>query len=279
MDLTTVTAVRQPRSRADLRLGEREAFLGGGSWLFSEPQLELDGLVDLTTLGWQPITVTAGCGLSIAATCTFTELAALEARADWTAHPLLAQCCSALLGSFKVWNTATVGGNICLALPAGPMTSLTSALDADALIWTPDGGERRMPVLELVVGDQSTALEHGELLRSVEIPASSLRARVGMRKIALSPLGRSGTIVIARVDEGGEFVATVSAGTERPVQLRFDAIPTADDLADGIGAIDCWYDDAHGAPDWRRAMSILFAGQLRDELAAPADDGTGVETE
>ncbi len=60
-------------------------------------------------------------GLQISPTCTIAELEALEAPPEWTAAPLIRQCCHAFLASFKVWNTATVGGNICMSLPAGPM--------------------------------------------------------------------------------------------------------------------------------------------------------------
>ena len=269
MDLNTVTSVRSARSRADLGLRASESFLAGGSWVFSEPQLHLTGLVDLMSLDWPALTTTP-TGLSIGATCTFAELAAMPAVSGWASTPLFAQCCSALLGSFKVWNTATVGGNIALALPAGPMTSLASALDAVAVIWTADGGEKRMPVLDFVTGVQQTALNHGDLLRSIEVPETSLAARSGFRKIALSALGRSGTVVIARLDADGTFVVTVSGGTDRPVQRRFPGIPTAGELAAGIHSIDRWYDDAHGAPDWREAMSALLAEQLREELGAAA---------
>ena len=283
MDLNTVAVIRQPRERADLALAPGEAFLGGGSWLFSEPQDHLTGLVDLTTMGWAPIEVT-GYGLSIAATCTFTELSrfeisaaelapatpAIPATPPWAAVPLFRQCCTALLGSFKVWHAATVGGNICLALPAGPMTSLGAALDADALIWMPDGHDRRVRVLDFVTGVESTVLAPGEVLRSIEIPTRALTSRTGFRKIALSPLGRSGTVVIARLDTDGGFAVTVSGGTDRPVQLRFGALPTAAELASGMHGIDNWYDDAHGAPDWRQAMSALLAEQLRTELAVTA---------
>lgn len=267
MDLTTVTEVRSPRSRTDLRLGEGEALLGGGSWLYSEPQVQLTGLVDLTRLGWPALAI-SGNGLSVAATCTFAEIAAMPAQDGWLSHPLFRQCCTALIGSFKVWSQATVGGNIALALPAGPMTSLAVALDAEAVIWRPDGSDSRMPVAELVTGVQSTRLRHGEVLRSIEFPESTLRSRTGYRKIALSPLGRSGTLVTARLDAAGGVVVTVTAGTPRPERLAFDSLPTAGELEDAVRGIDEWYDDAHGAPDWRESMSVLLAEQLRKELSA-----------
>ncbi|MCU1514222.1 MAG: FAD-binding molybdopterin dehydrogenase, partial [Microbacteriaceae bacterium] len=95
---------------------------------------------------------------------------------------------------------------------------------------------------------------------------TSLESRTGFRRIALSPLGRSGTLVIARLGPDG-FVVTITAGTPRPYQLRFADIPSAAELADAVHAIGDWYDDPHGAPDWREAMSALFAEQLRQELS------------
>lgn len=269
MDLHTITSMRRPHGRNDLALAPGEAVLGGGSWLFSEPQNHLTGLVDLTALDWPPLTVTQA-GLSIAATCTMAELAAMPDEHGWAAHPLFRRCCEALLGSFKVWSMATVGGNIALALPAGPMTSLAAALDADAVVWTADGETLRIPVSELVTGVQETRLAPGDVIRSIEIGADALASRTAFRRIALSELGRSGTLVIGRLAPSGAFTLTVTAGTRRPVVLRYAALPSAPRLADDVSAIDDWYDDAHGAPDWRRAMSARFAAEIRDELAVVA---------
>ncbi len=265
MDLIGVRDVRVAHSREDLVFAPGELPLGGGTWLFSEEQPELTGLVDLTTLGWEPLAVTHE-GLSIAATCTLAQFSTIEARDGWLAHPLIWQCVNSLLGSFKVWAVATVGGNICMALPAGPMTSFAAAMDATALIWSPDGTDRRMPVARLVEGVQLTALAHGEVVRSIDVPLTSLRSRTGFRRIALSPLGRTGTLVIGRADPSGEVVFTVSGGTSRPHVLRFDEIPTARALAGAVDGIDDWYDDPHGAPDWRRAMSLMYAEEIRSEL-------------
>ena len=259
MDLITVRDTRVARSRDDIVLAPGEQPLGGGTWLFSEEQPGLTGLVDLTALGW-PAVVETDAGLEIAATCTIAELSRLP-------HPLFWQTANSLLASFKIWNVATVGGNICTSLPAGPMISLGSALDAAAVVWGPDGAERRIPVSRFVTGNRENVLLPGEVLRSIEIPRSSLEARTGFRRIALSPLGRTGTLVIARLDAGGEAVFTVTGGTTRPEVLRFASLPDPEALTAAVEAIDSWFTDPHGAADWRRAMSVLFAQELRTELA------------
>src|SRR5689334_8560792 len=117
MDLHTVTEVIQPRGREGLpSWQEGDAWLGGGTWRFSEPQPHLQRLIDLESLGWPSVERTAD-GLSVAATCRIVELHDYAAPPEWTAAPLIQQCCNALLMSFKIWNMATVGGNICMALP------------------------------------------------------------------------------------------------------------------------------------------------------------------
>ncbi|HEV3499783.1 MAG TPA: FAD binding domain-containing protein, partial [Bradyrhizobium sp.] len=129
MDLNTINTVAHPRSRAQLPVWTAgDAWLAGGTWLFSEPQVHLRRLIDLTDLKWPALTIGDNT-LSIAATCTVAQLDAFACPPDWLAAPLINQCCRSFLASFKIWKTATVGGNLCMSLPAGPMISLTSALD------------------------------------------------------------------------------------------------------------------------------------------------------
>jgi hypothetical protein len=72
---------------------------------------------------------------------------------------------------------------------------------------------------------------------------------------------------------------TVTAGTTRPVQLRFDEVPGERSLADAMAGVDCWYSDPHGDPDWRRAMSTRFADELRLELGRAATAGAAHGTD
>lgn len=271
VDLHTITAYDIAHDRADLTLGPGEALVGGGTWLFSEPQPHLHRLVDLSGLGWPSVTGTADT-LEIAATCTVEHLAGLSSHTEWAAAPLFRQCAEALLASWKIWKRATVGGNICLALPAGAMISLATALDATAVIWTVDGGERQLPVAEFVRGIGVNAFAPGEVLRSIRIPTRMLHARTAFRKIALSPLGRSGAVVIGRLDLDGTTTVSVTAATARPYVLRFPAMPTAQQLSDALTRlvpVESYHSDAHGAADWRRAVTAVLAEEVRTELSTP----------
>jgi CO/xanthine dehydrogenase FAD-binding subunit len=277
MDLNTVEEVSTPASRAELgQLTDTDAILAGGTWLFSEPNTDIRRLVDLTALGWKPITLDDN-GIEFAATCPIAEVGRLstylaETRTDWAAAPLFYQCCTALLASPKIWRTATIGGNICLSFPAGSMISLTTALDGVLLIWRAIGGDYRIPVSEFVTGSAHNVLDVGDVVRSVHVPASALRARTAYRKLAPSPLGRSAVVVIGRrdrADDGGGFTLSISAATKRPCVFRFPSVPNADEIAAVHADIpdDAWEDDAHGDPDWRCAVTLVLARQVCDELS------------
>ncbi len=277
MDIPTIETVDTPTRRADVwPLGPGDAVLAGGTWLFSEPQVHLRRLVDLTTLGWVPITLHDN-GIEIAATCTIEQVAGLsgrllEQRPQWSAAPLFRQCATALKASFKVWKTATIGGNLSLSFPAGSMISLTSALDGEVLIWRPDGSEHRMPVSRFVTGAALNRLAADEVIRSVHLPAAALRSRTAYRKVAPSTLGRSGVVVIGRRDtagDGGRLTISVTGATVRPYVFTFAGRPGEEELRAAHGSIPDgdWTDDAHGDPDWRAAIALLLARQVAAELA------------
>jgi CO/xanthine dehydrogenase FAD-binding subunit len=269
MDLNTITEIVRPRRRAELPAWQAgDAWLAGGTWLFSEPQLALTRFIDIVDFGWPALQITEQ-GLQIAATCKIAELDGTTYPSNWTATPLFNQCCRSFLASFKVWNMATVGGNLCMALPAGPMISLTAALEGTCTIWTPAGDERRVAVTDFVLAPQRNALAPGELLRSIELPLSALRQRTVFRQISLSPLGRSAALLIGTLSPDDDtFALIVTASTLRPIRLSFPSLPTRDVLRGRLEAeIQHYYDDVHGSPAWRRHMTLQFAEEIRQALA------------
>ncbi|MFC9295306.1 FAD binding domain-containing protein [Streptomyces sp. NPDC057011] len=269
MDLNTITeVVRLPSERPGTDWREGDAWLAGGTWLFSAEQPHLRRLVDLTALPWESL-VPGDAGLEIGATCTIRDLYAFAPPAEWTAGPLIRTSCEAFLSSFKVWNAATVGGNICMSLPAGPMITLTVALEARYELWAPDGSVRTVDALDFVTGNNRNVLAPGELLRRIDVPAHALGKRAAHRRFTLTHLGRSTVFLIGTHTPGtSNLLLTVTAGTTRPVRFAFDSMPDAATLRQSIDAIpaDVWFADPNGTPDHRRHLTEHFAEEIRREL-------------
>jgi CO/xanthine dehydrogenase FAD-binding subunit len=276
MNLNTVTAIKQPLSAENItQWRDGYAWLAGGTWLFSTPQTGTDTLIDLQSLRWPALQPSAD-GLEIAATCTLAELAHFDAPVAWKAAPLFKMCCDSLLASFKIWNAATVGGNICMSLPAGSMISLTASLEATYTLWPRDGEPRKVAAVDFVTGNHANVLGRGELLRSIHLPARALAKRFAFRRASLTHLGRSAIIVIGTQRPGaGDLLLTVTAATSKPYQLRFDRVPDSRTLRDAIFATipeADYFDDVHGSALYKRHLTYYFAEQVRAELldgAAP----------
>ncbi|BCJ46626.1 FAD-binding molybdopterin dehydrogenase [Actinoplanes ianthinogenes] len=262
MDLHTVTEVISPAAPGMWRPGD--AWLGGGTALFGEPRPGIARLLDLPSAGWPALTTRAD-GVEIAATCTVAEL--YRGLAE---HEIVQQCCHSFLASFKIWNVATVGGNLCAALPAGPMISLGAALDGVCTLLDADGGARQVPVAEFVTGDGQTVLRDGELLRSIFLPASALGGRTAYRKGSLHPHGRSAVLLIGRAEPAGGLTLTVTAATRRPWVFRFASLPQAAEVEAALATVPlaAYTDDVHGRPVWRRHLTGHYAEQIRAELSA-----------
>src|SRR5262249_25414290 len=153
-------------------------------------------------------------------TCRIAELYRLAQSAEWRAAELVRDCCNAFLASFKIWNAATVGGNICMSLPAGPMISLTAALAATYTLLARDAAPRNVRAVDFVPGNHANVLRRGELLRSIHVPAAALRKRFAFRHASLTKLGRSAALIIGtRSETADDLLLTITAATPRPIQL------------------------------------------------------------
>ncbi len=271
VDITTITeVVRRPPEQPGTLWRAGDAWLAGGTWLYSDKQPEVQRLIDLMPLGWDTLEA-SDSGLDIGAMCTIHALYTFAAPDDWRAGPLLPASCEAFLASFKVWNSATVGGNICMSLPAGPMITLTVALEATYTLWGATGRERTVDAGDFVTGDHQNVLGPGELLRSIHIPATALRKRHAHRRFTLTQMGRSTIFMIGTQSPGSDdLLLTITAATTHPVRLSFDSMPTAEALAHRIDSIsdDVWFDDPNGAPDHRHHLARYYAEQIRAELGA-----------
>jgi xanthine dehydrogenase molybdopterin binding subunit/xanthine dehydrogenase small subunit len=74
-----------------------------------------------------------------------------------------------VFGSRQIRNRATMGGNIVTASPIGDSAPVLLALDAK-IVLTSETGERALPIDQFFVSYRKTALQPGEVLKTIIIP-------------------------------------------------------------------------------------------------------------
>lgn len=158
-------------------------------------------------------------GLRVGAAVRMAELvrSPLVNNARWN---LLAQGAEAM-GHEQVRHRATLGGNLCTASPAADTAPALLALEAWALIRGPQG-ERRLPMADFFLGPRKTALQRGELLVGVLIPAppeGSVGTYVKLSRRKAGDLAIVGVAALAYLHNGG-YAWRIALGAVAPTPIR-----------------------------------------------------------
>ena len=154
---------------------------------------------------------------------TVTLQALLECSAIKEGLPVLHQAVS-VMASPPVRHAATLGGNICTASPAGDTLPPLYVLDAQVELQK-NGGIRRLPLAEFIIGPGQTAMLPEEILTAVCIPRRqsgnlSVYHKVGRRQAM--------AIAVASLATQAEFGA---AGQIRSIKLAWGSVgPTVVEL-------------------------------------------------
>jgi carbon-monoxide dehydrogenase medium subunit len=106
-------------------------------------------------------------GLSIGAMATVNQVARHETVREKYPGVVDAAMC---LAADQVRNLATVGGNLCSAVPSADMAPILLAHGAKLRVVSPTG-ERVIPLGRFFVGPRATVLEPAEVLVAIELPA------------------------------------------------------------------------------------------------------------
>ena len=124
-------------------------------------------VVDITRIpGLDRVTFDGQQGLRLGA---LTTIRALETSVELQRkYPILSQAASQL-GSVAIRNVATVGGNLCNALPSAETSQVLVALSAQVRIIGPQG-ERTVPLEDFFTGVGKTLLQPDEVLLEILVP-------------------------------------------------------------------------------------------------------------
>lgn len=124
------------------------------------------------------------------------------------------------VGGQQIQNRGTVGGNLCNASPAADGIPALLSLDAEVELARV-GGRRRLPLEEFILGNRRTALERGELLVAIHVPATALEGTGRFLK-----LGARTYLVISIAMVAGRL-RLASDGTIAAVRLAVGACSAA----------------------------------------------------
>lgn len=192
-------------------------------------------------------------------------------RRDW---PVLASTFQ-LVASPRVRNQATVGGVLADADYASDPPTLLQALDARVVARSEKGGEREIPVDQLITGYYETSLRPDELIVEVRIPRNKERAVYRKFRSRSSEDRPCVAVAAARVD--GKLRVVVGAVAEKPqyfpeICALVDNEPagSAQKLALEIGrryaeAIDP-LSDSRGSAKYRRRIIAVEVRRALEEM-------------
>ena len=175
-----------------------------------------------------------------------------------------------VFGSRQIRNRATLGGNLVTASPIGDSAPVLLALDAKVLLASA-AGERILPLDEFFVAYRKTALQAGEILKSIIIPRLDARARTHRkfykvskrREMDISTVGAcfavavdgTGIISKARLAYGGVAAKPLRARTtEQALIGKTWSVATADEVLPVLEKEFTPISDVRGSATYRQEL-------------------------
>lgn len=263
--------------------GEETLVLSGGTFLHGLEARgllgDVEALVDIRKVGLNTIRSDAA-GLTIGATVTFAELAAVDEvnRAPW-----LGGLADALARPpVQIRNTATVGGCVAASCPFFDIPTALMSLDA-VVTARGSGGERRMPLQDLFAGMFANSLSAGEVVAAVSLPRPPERTAGAFVKLEgnANDLAIVNAAVRLTVDAGrtctearvvlgggvGESALRSPAAEKKLVGSKLDAA-ALQVAGDAVGNDIDPLSDHRASAAYRKAMAQVFARRALERAVA-----------
>jgi CO/xanthine dehydrogenase FAD-binding subunit len=198
-----------------------------------EPILDITGVADLRGI------TRHDDGFRIGALTTWSDVIAADLPAWFDGLKLAAR----EVGGVQIQNAGTVAGNICNASPAADGTAALLALEAEIEVQGP-GGQRRMPLTEFVLGPRQTALQAGEIVTAIHVPAPDDRGvsdflKLGSRHYLVISIAMVASVIHvdddARVSRAGVAVGSCSPVARRLASLAAKLVGRR--LSEGLACV------------------------------------------
>lgn len=200
--------------------GSEAGLIAGGTDILVQMKLERKTPSVLVSLAKVPELegISAGDGLTIGANTSIRTLANDEvANADYRA---LTEACHAF-STVPIMIMGTLGGNLCNASPASDSAPALIAFEASVNLAS-DEGERNLPLEEFFTGPGKTVLREGEILKSVQIPATAENTGSAFLKVARVVADISQVCTAVKLVRDGDRITDcrIALGSVAPTTMR-----------------------------------------------------------
>ena len=165
-------------------LGEKAIPIAGGTDLLVEKPSGIECLIDLKRLPLvylEPIPGTLDIRIGALTTVREIETSSLFKEEKYRINNILSET-ARQLGYVTIRNLATIGGNICNAVPSADFPPVLIALDSRVKIMGPSG-ERTVSLEEFFVDVRRTTLRSNELLTEIQVPGQPSRTGIAFQKL------------------------------------------------------------------------------------------------
>ncbi|MGH2859363.1 MAG: FAD binding domain-containing protein [Solirubrobacteraceae bacterium] len=188
------------------------------------------------------------------------------------------------VGNLRVRNVGTIGGNLCFADPHSDPATYLIAAGASVTVRRGGGEPRRLPVQELTRGPYVTALQPGELLVDVRVPALAAGEAIVHQKLAFRERPAITVAVRIAIADGAVSEARIAVGSVGVAAQRLTAAEAVLGAADASAPSDeqlaaCAEEaaaqaepvaDANGSVRYKRQLVRVLVGRCAREAIAAA---------
>jgi carbon-monoxide dehydrogenase medium subunit len=228
--------------------------LAGGHSLLPAMKLRLalpEALVDLRGVPGLDGIAREGDELVVGALARHAAVASSELVRE--ACPVLADAAS-LIGDRQVRNRGTIGGSLAHADPGADYPTVVTALGA-TIVATGKGGERKIAADRFFTGVFTTALEPGELITAVRLPAVRQAAYLKHKH----PASGYAVVGVAAAVSGDEARVAIGGVAGVPVSFSFPAAEAVEAAPQAVtGSLDGAIGDTYASAEYR----VHLAGVL-----------------
>ncbi len=262
-DFSYVAAQTVPEAVALLdEKGEKARILAGGTDLIvqvREARRDVDLMIDVKSIPEvNVLDYDDNAGLTLGAAVECYKIYAVDAICD--AYPGLIDA-TKIIGGTAIQGRAGVGGNLCNASPAADCIPPLIVLNATCVIAGPNG-ERELPVEDFCTAPGQTALEKGEMLVSLKIPA---------------PASNSSSFYLRFIPRNEMDIAVVGAGASVTLDDAKQTIVSARIALAAVAPTPLFAEEASALLAGREVSDAAIddAAQAAQAIARPISDMRG----